>query len=155
MGIDARESLYTKQQLRDIARAARMELARRSLINFTKYTNPLYVENWHHKTYARKLDEFAAGKIKKLMIFMPPQHGKSELCSRRLPAKMLGDNPDLRIGLVSYNHDFASKFNRDGQRIIDTREYAAPPHSAAAPRSTPASAWRYRAQTPSRPPPRR
>ena len=59
MGIDARESLYTKQQLRDIARAARMELARRSLINFTKYTNPLYVENWHHKTYARKLDEFA------------------------------------------------------------------------------------------------
>ena len=50
MGIDARESLYTKQQLRDIARAARMELARRSLINFTKYTNPLYVENWHHKT---------------------------------------------------------------------------------------------------------
>lgn len=125
MGIDARESLYTKQQLRDIARAARMELARRSLINFTKYTNPLYVENWHHKTYARKLDEFAAGKIKKLMIFMPPQHGKSELCSRRLPAKMLGDNPDLRIGLVSYNHDFASKFNRDGQRIIDTRKYAA------------------------------
>ena len=36
MGIDAQESLYTKQQLRDIARAARMELARRSLINFTK-----------------------------------------------------------------------------------------------------------------------
>ncbi len=59
------------------------------------------------------------------MVFMPPQHGKSELCSRRLPAKMLGDNPDLRIGLVSYNHDFASKFNRDGQRIIDTRKYAA------------------------------
>jgi len=102
-----------------------MELARRSLIDFTKYTNPLYTENWHHKSYAAKLDDFASGKIKKLMVFMPPQHGKSELCSRRLPAKMLGDNPDLRTGLVSYNHDFASKFNRDVQRIIDSREYAA------------------------------
>ena len=115
---DARERLYTKAQLREIARAAKMELARRSLIDFTKYTNPLYIENWHHVSYAAKLDAFAAGRIKKLMVFMPPQHGKSELCSRRLPAKMLGDNPDLRAGLVSYNHDFASKFNRDVQRII-------------------------------------
>ena len=121
---DARERLYTKAQLREIARAAKMELARRSLIDFTKYTNPLYIENWHHVSYAAKLDAFAAGRIKKLMVFMPPQHGKSELCSRRLPAKMLGDNPDLRAGLVSYNHDFASKFNRDVQRIIDSREYA-------------------------------
>ena len=101
---DARERLYTKAQLREIARAAKMELARRSLIDFTKYTNPLYIENWHHVSYAAKLDAFAAGRIKKLMVFMPPQHGKSELCSRRLPAKMLGDNPDLRAGLVSYNH---------------------------------------------------
>ncbi|OPZ65902.1 MAG: Terminase-like family protein [Firmicutes bacterium ADurb.Bin506] len=124
MGIDDRERLYTREQLRDIARAAKMELARRSLINFTKYTNPLYIENWHHQQYGKKLDDFAAGKIKKLMVFMPPQHGKSELCSRRLPAKMLGDDPDLRVGLVSYNHDFASKFNRDVQRIIDSREYA-------------------------------
>ena len=101
------------------------ELARRSLINFTQYTNPLYIAGWHHISYASKLDAFARGEIKKLMVFMPPQHGKSELCSRRLPAKMFGDNPDIRIGLVSYNHDFASKFNRDVQRIIDSREYSA------------------------------
>ena len=97
---DARERLYTKAQLREIARAAKMELARRSLIDFTKYTNPLYIENWHHVSYAAKLDAFAAGRIKKLMVFMPPQHGKSELCSRRLPAKMLGDNQDYREVLV-------------------------------------------------------
>lgn len=117
------EMLYTRMQRQEIARAAERELARRKLIEFTKYTNPLYDENWHHVSYAAKLDAFAAGKIKKLMVFMPPQHGKSELCSRRLPAKMLGDNPDLRIALVSYNHDFASKFNRDVQRIIDSQGY--------------------------------
>jgi predicted phage terminase large subunit-like protein len=105
--------------------AAKNEIARRSLMAFTKYINFLYTDNWHHRVYARQLDEFAAGRIKKLMVFMPPQHGKSELCSRCLPAKILGDNPDTRVALVSYNHDFASKFNRDVQRIIGSREYAA------------------------------
>lgn len=118
------EGYFSKQQQREIAQQAQRELARRSLMNFTKYTNPLYVDSWHHRQYAKRLDDFASGKVKKLMVFMPPQHGKSELCSRRLPSKMLGDNPDLRTGLVSYNHDFASKFNRDVQRIIDSKEYA-------------------------------
>lgn len=121
---DTRPSAYTQIQLNEIAAAARCELARRHLIDFTVATNPLYQASWHHKSYAAKLDAFAAGKIKKLMVFMPPQHGKSELCSRRLPAKLLGDNPDLRLALISYNHDFAAKFNREIQRIIDSDEYA-------------------------------
>ena len=57
------------------------------------------------------------------MITVPPQHGKSEGSTRRLPAYMLGVNPDLRIAVSSYNSTFASKFNRDIQRIIDTPEY--------------------------------
>lgn len=115
----------TPAQRQALAMEAQRELARRYLLDFTLYTYPGYRINWHHRSYAQKLDAFARGEIKKLMVFMPPQHGKSELCSRRLPAKMLGDNPDLRIGLVSYAHDFVSKFNRDVQRIIDTPEYAA------------------------------
>lgn len=110
----------TAKQKRYLAEAARRELARRYLLDFTLNTHPHYRVNWHHQSYAEKLDAFACGDIQKLMVFMPPQHGKSELCSRRLPAKMLGDDPDLRIGLVSYSHDFVSKFNRDVQRIIDT-----------------------------------
>lgn len=106
-----------------IAKKAKEEVARRRLIDFTKYIFPQYISNWHHDIYSSKLDDFAAGRIKKLMVFMPPQHGKSELCSRRLPAKMLGDNPDLRIALVSYNHTFATKFNRDVQRIIESEQY--------------------------------
>ena len=105
------------------AKGARIELAKRHLIDFTSYTFPGYKTNWHLKEYASILDRFSSGEIKRLMIFQPPQHGKSELCSRRLPAKMLGDNPDLRIAIVAYNHTFASKFNRDVQRIIDSPEY--------------------------------
>lgn len=106
-----------------VALGAREELARRELIHFTQVTYPGYTANWHHVEYAKKLDAFVRGDIKNLMVFMPPQHGKSELCSRRMPAKLLGNDPDLRIAIISYNHIFASKFNRDIQRIIDSEQY--------------------------------
>lgn len=54
---------------------------------------------------------------------MPPQHGKSELSTRRLPAFLLGKNPDLKIGVIAYNHTVAASFNRDCQRIIDSEQY--------------------------------
>jgi hypothetical protein len=57
------------------------------------------------------------------MVFMPPQHGKSELTSRRLPAYMLGINPLLKIVGCSYSSDLATSFNRDVQRIIDDTTY--------------------------------
>lgn len=103
---------------------AKQELARRSLIDFTRYTyGTKYEVNWHHKRYSQMLDKFVRGEIKNLMIFMPPQHGKSEMSSRRLPAYLLGLNPNAKIGLVSYNQTIASKFNRDVQRIINGYEY--------------------------------
>ena len=55
---------------------------------------------------------------------MPPQHGKSELTSRRTPAFILGKNPDKIIVGSSYSADLAISFNRAVQRIIDTPEYA-------------------------------
>lgn len=54
---------------------------------------------------------------------MPPQHGKSELTTRRLPAFLVGLNPDLRIAICSYSATIASNFNRDIQRIIDDKPY--------------------------------
>lgn len=54
---------------------------------------------------------------------MPPQHGKSEGSTRRLPSFILGERPDTRVAIVSYNAPKARKFNREIQRIIDTPEY--------------------------------
>lgn len=110
-------------ELEELLKAEEIEKAKEDLIDFTKWTFPNYEISDHHRRYANALDKFSSGEIKNLMVFMPPQHGKSELCSRRLPAKLLGDNPELRIALASYNHSFASKFNRDVQRIIDSEEY--------------------------------
>jgi hypothetical protein len=69
------------------------------------------------------LDKFIKGEITRLMIFCPPQHGKSELVSRRLPAFLLGKDPDTKVVVASYSSDLSTSFNRDCQRIIDSLEY--------------------------------
>lgn len=111
------EELYT------LERQKLCEKAKDDILSFTLYTKEDYLVNWHHKYLCEKLNDFANGKIKRMMVFMPPQHGKSELTSRRLPAYMLGRNPNLRIALCAYNATFASKFNRQVQRIMSEKSY--------------------------------
>ena len=98
--------------------------ARQNLLAFTTYTKPDYATNWHHAELAKKLDEVAAGRCRRLMVFMPPQHGKSELVSRRFPAFLLGRNPDLRLICASHTNNLAVSLNRDVQRIIIGDAYA-------------------------------
>jgi predicted phage terminase large subunit-like protein len=97
--------------------------SRQSLLGFTKATLDNFEIEPFHKQYYTLLDRFAKGNIKRLIITMPPQHGKSEGSTRRLPAYILGLNPNKKIAVASYNTTFASKFNRDIQRIIDTTIY--------------------------------
>lgn len=101
------------------------ELARRNLLDFTISTMPAFHAGWFHKKYYEKLNDFANGKIKKLMVFVPPQHGKSEGSTRRLPAFLIGKNPNKRIAITSYSASKARKFNREIQRIIDDEPYKA------------------------------
>ena len=78
-----------------------------------------------HRAYYRVLESFAAGRIRRLIVTMPPQHGKSVGATTLLPAYVLGLDPDLRVAIASYSGALASKFNRRVQRIIESREYAA------------------------------
>lgn len=97
--------------------------SRSDLLRFTLSTMQTFRPADFHRRYYQVLTDFADGKVKKLMVFMPPQHGKSEGSTRRLPAYMLGKDPDQRLAIVSYNAPKARKFNREIQRIIDTPEY--------------------------------
>lgn len=101
----------------------RSELARRNMLDFVQYVKPNYQANWHHVLLCEYLDRFIKGEIKRLMVFMPPQHGKSELVSRSLPAFILGRNPKAKIVLASYSANLSNSFNRDCQRTIDSEEY--------------------------------
>ncbi|WP_454982753.1 phage terminase large subunit [Capnocytophaga granulosa] len=98
-------------------------LGERNLLSFTRHTLPSFAPAPFHFAYYEVLTHFAMGEIKKLMITMPPQHGKSEGATRRLPAFVLGQDPDKRIAIVSYNAIKARKFNRELQRIMDDDRY--------------------------------
>jgi predicted phage terminase large subunit-like protein len=84
---------------------------------------PSYQMTWFHRAICDEVQKWISGETKRLMIFVPPQHGKSQLVSRVLPAFILGKNPDARVAACSYGSEFASGFNRDVQRIIDSDKY--------------------------------
>ena len=76
-----------------------------------------------HRNYYKVLEAFALGRIRKLIVSVPPQHGKSVGATTLLPGYMLGLDPDTRIAIASYSGTLASKFNRRVQRILESREY--------------------------------
>lgn len=77
-----------------------------------------------HRNYYRLLQLFATRTVRKLIITMPPQHGKSHGASVLLPAYILGIDPDRKITIASYSAGLSSRFNRRVQRLIDQGEYA-------------------------------
>lgn len=99
------------------------EYARENIIPFTRYTYADYDVNDHHDMIGEVLDKWVNKEIRFLILTMPPRHGKSELVSRRLPAKIFGKNPDARIIATSYGATLASDNNRDIQKIMDDPEY--------------------------------
>jgi predicted phage terminase large subunit-like protein len=97
--------------------------SRRKLLAFTEFTNPAYVRAQHHAQIADKLEAVERGEIDRLMIFMPPRHGKSELASKRFPAWCLGRNPKRQIIAASYNSDLANDFGRNVRNIVAEPEF--------------------------------
>lgn len=104
-------------------REVRAAKARRSLLGFTSYTNTQYVAASHHRLIADRLEAVERGEIDRLMIFMPPRHGKSELASKRFPAWCLGRKPDRQLIAASYNSELATDFGRNVRNIVDSEEF--------------------------------
>ena len=114
---------YPQPNTASTAGASLQLVPQEDLLSFTRHTLPSFAPAPFHLAYYEVLTRFAMGEIKKLMITMPPQHGKSEGATRRLPAFVLGQDPDKRIAIVSYNAIKARKFNREIQRIMDDDRY--------------------------------
>lgn len=114
--------MYSRQDEADVEKTF-IEQSQKDLLAFTLYTKPDYKINWHHRALAAKLNAFARGDIRFLMVFMPPRHGKSELVSRRFPAFLHGLYPDAEIMAASYLDSLAGDMTIDVQNIIDSEAY--------------------------------
>ena len=102
---------------------AQCELARRYLFDFAALVLSGFEPTPFHCTYYRILDAFARGKIRRLIVSVPPQHGKSLGSSEMLPSYLLGLDPDLKVAIGSYAFGLARKFNQRIQRHMSGREY--------------------------------
>jgi predicted phage terminase large subunit-like protein len=107
-------------------------LARQRFMPFCQYVDPRFDDTAHMQLIAEKLEQVAKfiktqGKegIGRLIILMPPRHGKSEQASRKFPAWLLGRLPDVRIILSSYGADLASKNSRAVRDLIESKKYQA------------------------------
>lgn len=112
--------------------ADRRRLARQSFLHFCGYVDPRYELAPHVRLVAEKLQLVeryirTGGRegINRLMIMLPPRHGKSEMASRKFPAWLLGRLPDSRIILASYGADLASKHSRAVRDLIMSTRYQA------------------------------
>ena len=108
------------------------EKARRHLIDFTQYVSPWYRPSRHHSLVAEYLELVetyirTGGRtgIGRLMILMPPRHGKTELVSKHFPAWVMGKNPDKRVIMCSYGADLAVDNSRQVRNIVDGIRYGA------------------------------
>jgi predicted phage terminase large subunit-like protein len=81
--------------------------------------------NWHICTIAHHLEQVRRGKIKRLIITVPPRSLKSIMCSVAFPAFVLGHDPTKRLIVASYSADLAIKHGNDFRTVVNSAPYHA------------------------------
>lgn len=84
---------------------------------------PEFVEGRHHKIIGEKFNRIAQGKLKRLIVCLPPRHTKSEFASTYFPAWMMGLRGDLKIIQTTHTAELAVRFGRRVRNIIDSEDY--------------------------------
>lgn len=125
---DEVDAIQAAKKEQEFKQSVAVELLRRQkasskILDFTCYTFPQYVPEPAHRLIGEKLDAVVNGEIRRLMIFAPPQHGKSEMASVRFPAYWLGRRPDHPIILCSYGSSLAESKSRQARQVVESQEY--------------------------------
>ena len=96
--------------------------ARERLLDYIRYTSPDFKVSAFSEVVCAAIDKFVAdvqlGTRPILILEAPPQHGKSEIVSRKLPAFLLGSQPNIRIAAASYASSLASSMSLDVRRNL-------------------------------------
>jgi len=98
--------------------------AEKSFMAFVKQMWPGFILGRHHALMAKKFEEIANGKLRRLIINMPPRHTKSEFASYLLPAWYLGQFPNRKIIQCSNTAELAVGFGRKVRNLVDGETYA-------------------------------
>ena len=104
--------------------ALKREQGQEKFLSFVKTMWPGFISGRHHAVMAKKFEEIAAGKLKRLIINCPPRHTKSEFASYLLPAWFLGKFPNKKVIQTSHTAELAVGFGRKVRNLVDSEAYA-------------------------------
>lgn len=145
---------YAREQVKKRSEASLVDrelasriLSRRRLLHFVTRFHNKYSPGWVHEDICRRLERFsqavADGKSPRLLLLMPPRHGKSEIASRKFPAWHLGKYPDHEIIATSHSSSLALGFSRHIRDLLrDPRYHATFDDARLDPDSQSVEQWR-------------
>lgn len=102
-----------------------IKLARAFFLSYCHIINPQFKSNWHHIEIARHLDAIADGKPRRIIVSLPPQHGKSFMISQHFPTYYLGRNPRKNVISTAYNQSLVEDFGTYVKNIMLSDSYRA------------------------------
>lgn len=129
-----KELHIAERQLKAAKRMLKAKLAHDDLMAFTQLSMPSpedpddsdlsrYAAAKHHHAITSALEKVEAGEILRLVITVPPRHGKSELASKRFPAWFVGRDPYRHIIVSSYNDSMAAEFGSAVRDVMKSPFY--------------------------------
>tara|TARA_R110000737_G_scaffold6692_3_gene20865 strand:+ start:1337 stop:1915 length:579 start_codon:yes stop_codon:yes gene_type:complete len=105
-----------------------LQESKTDFLTFVRLMAPTLISDWkmgkHIEVISNKLKELESGKIKRLMVFLPPRSSKSVICSKLFPAWYMGRNPEHEILTVSHSDQLSSDFGRSVRDLVNTEEYS-------------------------------
>jgi predicted phage terminase large subunit-like protein len=106
-----------------LAQITARDQATSSFLSFCRYVWPEMIVGAHHKKIAAALDRVVSGECKRLMIAMPPRHGKSQMGSYLFPAYLMGKKPDSKLIVGSHTAELAQRFGRMIRNLVADERY--------------------------------
>ncbi len=111
------------QLLAEARKVGSREKAKSEFMAYVKYVWPGFIHGKHHEKMAEAFQKVAEGKVKRLIINMPPRHTKSEFASYLLPSWFLGRFPGKKIIQTSHTAELAVGFGRKVRNLVDSDRY--------------------------------
>jgi predicted phage terminase large subunit-like protein len=111
------------EEIQDFENAKSREKAQKGFMEYVKMMWPGFIHGRHHALMAKKFEDIAAGRLKRVIINMPPRHTKSEFASFLLPSWFLGLYPQKKVIQCSNTAELAVGFGRKVRNLVGSETY--------------------------------
>lgn len=115
---------YSDEQIKE---TLAIEASRRGFPEYCVVIDPKYQLEWFHEQIAVRLEkaihQVENGEDVRLMIFMPPRHGKSDTATQKFPSWVLGKHPEWPFIVSSYSSELATDFGQGTRDLMDSVNY--------------------------------